>query len=47
MAGVKATSREGIEGTLILEVFGKIDENENLSDTRVDEEDWRLVSTEL
>jgi hypothetical protein len=47
VAGLKATSAQSVEGTLILEVFGKVDENENLSNTRVNEEYWRFVSGQL
>jgi hypothetical protein len=47
VAGLEATSTESVEGTLVLEVFGEVDENENLSDTRVHEEDRRLVSCQL
>jgi len=44
---LEATSTESIEWTLVLEVFGKVDENKNLSDTRVNEEDGSLVSGQL
>jgi hypothetical protein len=47
VAGLEATSTESVEGALVLEVLGEVDENQNLSNTRVDEEDGRLVSSQL
>jgi hypothetical protein len=47
VAGLEATSTESVEGALVLEVLGKVDENQNLSNTRVHEEDGCLVSSQL
>lgn len=44
---LEATSTESIEWTLILKVLGKIEENKNLSDSRVHEEEGCLVSGHL
>ena len=41
---VETTSTEGVEGALSMEVLGQVDEDQNFTDTRMDEEDGGLVA---
>lgn len=43
LALVETAGTEGIEGTLSVEVLGQVDEDQNLADTRMNEEDGGLV----
>ena len=47
VARLEATSAESVEWTLVLEVFREVDEDKNLTDTRVHEEDGCLVAGQL
>jgi len=47
VARLETTSTKRVEQTLVLEVLGEIDENENLSDTGVHKEDGGLAAGEL
>jgi hypothetical protein len=47
VARLETTSTERVERTLVLEVFGEVDENKYLANTRVYKEDRCLVSSQL
>ena len=44
---IETTGAEGVEGALSVEVLGQVDEDQNFSDTWVDEEDGSLVPSGL